>query len=785
MLIKYYTKEEALAAVSKNGSALYEVTSALKDDYDVVLTAIKNGGYLNNASVRLQNDPTLVIEDLKNQFETQDLYSDGYTRYSCDYPRAMFCAKRSKEMLHFLSDRYSDWDEFIIELKLHYGESYTAPISQYNTMAQEELLSSLNNCRKQLFLSCRNIYNKAISLDDLERIKSRSKAVRHQILRWQITGYDEYKKPFSSVVDSLSSFVHKLEEEKHQQAHTTGGSFPERFVSSVLNLLSVDYSREQIFSWSKSPPNGTKRYDFYISSKNTIIEVHGAQHYDGGFESRGGRTLKEEQENDQIKETLALENGIENYIIINATSSSFDFIKSSILQNHKFCKLFDMAHFNWSDMHTELSKTECPIETPLIDETITYYKMLISLFQDNFKKSDFLPPKATTVKLAQQYSSASSANTLPLSIQEIALLTKIEGYDTNNIPDWVRNYCYVHFGISNIDIPIQNLIDQELITLCNIDRLLQKTNVPLLKKALSDKGLPTIGVKSDIIERIKSNLTTEEIIASIPTRYYVLTESGIVFFQEYGFLLKVGDYDLSVDEAYKLYEANIDYIHQKLSAFRKRFSPFDIPSSLIVETYHSDLCSLLRGFKINAIRNNASPQDTPQTSSTNKTESMPSAKIDTAKNLPKNTQQKATSVSVISEPTYVSQTIQAAPQQNTTPPPATTEENHILYAAPEKIDIVVTKVLPQPKLPRKGFVVPAIVVFVLTVMFFFVSFSQPNMWFGFGCFGILSGMFFALAYSPKEAPCLFGMKCGIPKKYFVIVCSIAAFLMPILSNYFE
>ena len=250
-------------------------------------------------------------------------------------------------------------------------------------------------------------------------------------------------------------------------------------------------------------------------------------------------------------------------------------------------------------------------------------------------------------------------------------------------------------------------------------------------------------------------------------------------------MLKAGDYDLTVDEAYNLYEANIDYIHQKLSAFRKRFSPFDIPSSLIVETYHSDLCSLLRGFKINAIRNNASPQDTPQTSSTNKTESVSTAKNDTAKNLPKNTQQKATSVSVVSEPTCVPQTIQAAPRQNTPPPPATTEEKHILYAASEKIDFVSGKVLLQPKLPRKRFVVPAIVVFVLTVMFFFVSFSQPNMWFGFGCFGILSGMFFALAYSPKEAPCLFGMKRGIPKKYFVIVCSIAAFLMLILSNYFE
>lgn len=88
-------------------------------------------------------------------------------------------------------------------------------------------------------------------------------------------------------------------------------------------------------------------------------------------------------------------------------------------------------------------------------------------------------------------------------------------------------------------------------------------------------------------------------------------------------------------------------------------------------------------------------------------------------------------------------------------------------------------------LPRKGFIVLAVIFLVLVVMFFFVSLSQSNMWFGFCCFGILSGMFFVLAYSPKDAPCLFDKNHGIPKKCFVIACSIAAFLMPILSSYFE
>ena len=91
----------------------------------------------------------------------------------------------------------------------------------------------------------------------------------------------------------------------------------------------------------------------------------------------------------------------------------------------------------------------------------------------------------------------------------------------------------------------------------------------------------------------------------------------------------------------------------------------------------------------------------------------------------------------------------------------------------------------QTKLPRKGFMIPAIIFLVLTVMFFFLSFAQPNMWFGFCCFGVLAGMLWVLAFSTKDAPCLFGKQTGIPKKAFVIICSIVAFLMPILSNYFQ
>ena len=71
----------------------------------------------------------------------------------------------------------------------------------------------------------------------------------------------------------------------------------------MLSQLNLSFDREKVFEWSegdaKKAYKGRKRYDFYLPASNTIIEVHGAQHYEKGFEAIGGRTLKEEQKNDE------------------------------------------------------------------------------------------------------------------------------------------------------------------------------------------------------------------------------------------------------------------------------------------------------------------------------------------------------------------------------------------------------------------------------------------------------------------------------------------------------
>ena len=117
-----------------------------------------------------------------------------------------------------------------------------------------------------------------------------------------------------------------------------GISYPEKFMESVLIQLNIKYERQYKTDWSQ-----TRIYDFYLTDYDTIIETHGKQHYE---ESSRGRSLKEEQENDKLKEELALKNGIKNYIIIDCRESELEHIKNNILYS-ELNKLSDLRNINW------------------------------------------------------------------------------------------------------------------------------------------------------------------------------------------------------------------------------------------------------------------------------------------------------------------------------------------------------------------------------------------------------------------------------------------------------
>ena len=120
-----------------------------------------------------------------------------------------------------------------------------------------------------------------------------------------------------------------------------GISYPNKFINSLLLQLGCNFEKEFIIDETSD-----KRYDFYIKDINTIIEVHGKQHYaDTGFSACGGRTLEEEQLNDKLKEENARSKGYE-YIIIDARNSEMQWIRNSVLHS-KLIELYDLSIVNW------------------------------------------------------------------------------------------------------------------------------------------------------------------------------------------------------------------------------------------------------------------------------------------------------------------------------------------------------------------------------------------------------------------------------------------------------
>ena len=126
-----------------------------------------------------------------------------------------------------------------------------------------------------------------------------------------------------------------------------GVSYPEKVMALILYTLGIGYKRQCKF-------NGYDyKYDFYLINSDTIIEVHGGQHYKDG---RGYmKTYEEEHENDLVKYDLAVLNGYEynkNYFVIDARYSNIEHMGNSIRQCEIF-KQFNLDNIDWQEIDTQ------------------------------------------------------------------------------------------------------------------------------------------------------------------------------------------------------------------------------------------------------------------------------------------------------------------------------------------------------------------------------------------------------------------------------------------------
>lgn len=144
-------------------------------------------------------------------------------------------------------------------------------------------------------------------------------------------------------------------------------SFPNKFMMSLLLTNEIEFESEKVFSWAEN-----KRYDFYIPSTSTIIEMNGAQHYRDRKQpnSNWGKSCKEIQENDMYKKEVALKNGIKNYVEIDASESHPDYISNSI-RNSSISFILD--NINIAEV---LQK--CLLQSKVMDVVYFYNKGIVS-----------------------------------------------------------------------------------------------------------------------------------------------------------------------------------------------------------------------------------------------------------------------------------------------------------------------------------------------------------------------------------------------------------------------
>ena len=117
----------------------------------------------------------------------------------------------------------------------------------------------------------------------------------------------------------------------------------ERLVAWLLKESGYEFSIEKSFSWLKN-----KQYDFYIPSIETIIEVHGIQHYeDSSDDYFSNRVIEEEQANDKLKRESAIKNGIKHYIEIDCSSTKFDDWRKNLETSTSLQQLIDFSKVNW------------------------------------------------------------------------------------------------------------------------------------------------------------------------------------------------------------------------------------------------------------------------------------------------------------------------------------------------------------------------------------------------------------------------------------------------------
>lgn len=154
-----------------------------------------------------------------------------------------------------------------------------------------------------------------------------------------------------------------------------GISYGEKFMANFLNEIGVDFiyqlTSKKVF-WCEN-----FMYDFYIPSIDCIIEVQGAQHY---RDCSWGK-YEDIHKNDLDKKELALKY-VDKYIEINASKSTFNFMKNSIINSGIINILgINISTITWENIHENSNKSIINLVANKYNKGITNVRELSNIFQ--------------------------------------------------------------------------------------------------------------------------------------------------------------------------------------------------------------------------------------------------------------------------------------------------------------------------------------------------------------------------------------------------------------------
>ncbi len=115
---------------------------------------------------------------------------------------------------------------------------------------------------------------------------------------------------------------------------------------------------------------------------------------------------------------------------------------------------------------------------------------------------------------------------------DIIMLWRI-GFDNFTNESTIPDYFEYRYGVE-ADESKQRLVDGEYMFVGSVMDSLELQNAPTLKRLLKEAGLPQSGKKADLLKRVLAGIDEQTLAEKIPTRRYVITDTGRQLLEKYG-----------------------------------------------------------------------------------------------------------------------------------------------------------------------------------------------------------------------------------------------------------